>query len=125
MPSINFYTEVNRIIMDVLRQNSKTLEFYNETANKSFAFVQKYRCKREYLRVSETLHSHFNQIIKQSKHPELLSQNKIPFPIVLDDENCLIKILELRYTQLRVALQMKQWSDAYQTSNNIYQLINK
>jgi hypothetical protein len=25
----------------------------------------------EYVRVAETLHSHFNQIIKISKHPEL------------------------------------------------------
>jgi hypothetical protein len=29
MPKINFYMDVNRIILDSLRQNSKMLDFYN------------------------------------------------------------------------------------------------
>ena len=79
--------EVCKIILDVLRQNSKMLDFYNTTAYKCFDFCKKFQCKREYKKVSETLHFHFNQILKQSKHPELLAQSKIPFPVKLEEED--------------------------------------
>lgn len=52
-------------------------------------------------------------------------QSKIPFPIKLDEEDALQKVLELRYHQLKIALQMKIWSDAFRTTENIYQLINR
>lgn len=50
---------------------------------------------------------------------------KIPFPVKLDEEDALQKVLELRYQQLKIALKMKVWSDAFRTSENIYQLINR
>ena len=34
-------------------------------------------------------------------------------------------MLELRYQQLKIALRMRVWSDAFRTSENIYQLINR
>ena len=120
MPNITFFIEVCKIILDTLRQNSKMLDFYNLTAQRCFEFCAKYNYKSEYQKVSETLHSHFNQIIKQSKHPELLLQSKIPFPVKLDEEDALQKVLELRYQQLKIALKMKVWSDAFKTSENIY-----
>lgn len=125
MASITFFIEVCKIILDTLRQNSKMIDFYNQTATRVFDFCAKYRYRLEYTRVAETLHNHFNQIIKQSKHPELLIQSKIPFPIKLDEEDALQKVLELRYHQLKIALQMKIWSDAFRTTENIYQLINR
>jgi len=32
MPSVNFFIDVCKIILDTLRQNSKMLDFYNATA---------------------------------------------------------------------------------------------
>lgn len=97
IPPVNYFIDVCKIILDTLRQNSKMLDFYNATAQRCFEFCAKYGYKAEYQRVSETLHSHFNQILKQSKHPELLVQSKIPFPVKLDEEDSLQKVLELRY----------------------------
>lgn len=125
IPVVLFFTESCKIILDVLRQNSRMLEFYNMTAQKCFEFCVKYQCKREYRKVSETLHSHFNQILKQSKHPDPVQLAKIPFPVKLEEEECHQKLLDLRYEQLKVALRMKEWSDAFRTSENIYQLINR
>eukprot|EP00347_Sterkiella_histriomuscorum_P021885 403332425 len=125
MPSVNFFIDVCKIILDTLRQNSKMLDFYNQTAQKCFEFCAKYNYKSEYQKISETLHSHFNQILKQAKHPETLIQSKIPFPVKLDEDDALQKVLELRYQQLKIALKMKVWSDAFRTSENIYQLINR
>lgn len=73
------------------------LDFYNQTAQKCFEICAKYNYKSEYQKVSETLHSHFNQILKQSKHPETLILSKIPYPVKLDEEDALQKVLELRY----------------------------
>jgi translation initiation factor 3 subunit A len=125
MSRVVFFIDVCKIILDTLRQNSKMLDFYNQTAQRVFDFCSKYSFRIEYQRVSETLHSHFNQILKQSKHPELFTQSKIPFPVRLDEEDALQKVLELRYHQLRIALKMKVWSDAFRTTENIYQLINR
>jgi len=60
MPRINFFIDTFKSILDTLRTNSKLLDFYNETARIVFRFCRKYRNKREYKKISETLHSHFN-----------------------------------------------------------------
>lgn len=60
LPSINFFIDVCKIILDTLRQNSKMLDFYNQTATRCFEFCCKYNYKAEYNKISETLHSHFN-----------------------------------------------------------------
>jgi hypothetical protein len=84
-PRAFFFLDICKNILDTLRSNSKLLEFYNDTARKVFAFCKKYKCKREFRRVSETLHSHFNQIIKMDKQSE--QNSKIPHPINLDEED--------------------------------------
>lgn len=89
MPHVNFFIEVCKIILDTLRQNSKMLDFYNLTAQKCFDFCAKHNYKSEYQKVSDTLHNHFNQILKQSKHPDPQALAKIPFPIKLDEEDAL------------------------------------
>jgi hypothetical protein len=88
-----------------------------------FAFCKKYKCKREYRRVSETLHSHFNQIIKMDKAPE--QNNKIPHPIKLDEDDQLTMVLKLRKEQLELALHVEEWTDAHRISHSIFQLMSK
>ncbi len=46
--------------------------------------------------------------------------SKIPFPVKLEEDECHAKLLELRYEQLKRAFAMKEWSDAFRTSENIY-----
>jgi len=59
-PRAAFFLDISKCILDTLRSNSKLLEFYNETARRVFSFCKKFNCLREYRRISETLHSHFN-----------------------------------------------------------------
>ena len=60
LPRASFFLEVSKQILDTLRSNSKLLDFYNDTARKVFNFCKKYRNRKEFRRISETLHSHFN-----------------------------------------------------------------
>jgi len=66
-PRAAFFLDISKCILDTLRSNSKLLEFYNETARKVFAFCRKYKSSLQYRKISETLHSHFNQILKMDK----------------------------------------------------------
>jgi len=122
-PRASFFLDICKNILDTLRSNSKLLEFYNDTARKIFVFCKKYKCKREYRRISETLHSHFHQILKLDKAPD--QNSKIPYPIKLDEEEQVTQVLKLRKEQLELALHMEEWTDAHKTSGNIYQLMSK
>ena len=97
LPKINFFIETYKIILDTLRQNSRLIELYNQSASKLFSFCHKYKCLKEYRKVSETLHTHFSYIVKASKQPELFQNNKIPYPVTLDDEESTTKLLDLRH----------------------------
>lgn len=94
-------------------------------ATSLFAFCHKFRCQREYRKLADTLHNHFQQLVKAKKNPEQYANSKIPYPVKLDDPECQKFLLELRKTQMEYALKMEQWSDAFRTSETIYFLINK
>lgn len=125
IPKIDFHTSVSKIILDTLRQNSKLLHVYNQVASQLFNFCQKFNSQREYRRLADTLHNHFQQLVKQKKNPEMFLNSKIPYPVKLDDPECQKYLLELRKVQIEYAIRMEQWTDAYRTSEIIFTLINK
>lgn len=125
IPKIDFHTAVAKIILDTLRQNSKLLHLYNHVATKLFEFCLKFNSQREYRRLAETLFSHYQQLVKAKKSPEQYANTKIPYPVKLDDPECQKYLLELRKTQIEYALKMEHWTDAFRTSEIIFQLINK
>ena len=76
------------MIMDTLRQNSKLLHLYNKVATDLFAFSFKFGCQREYRRLADTLHNHYTQLVKAKKNPDQFFNEKIPYPVKLDDPEC-------------------------------------
>jgi hypothetical protein len=109
VPKINFYIDTYKLILDTLRQNSRLVELYNLSATKLLTFCHKYKCLKEYRKVSETLHAHFTFILKAARQPELYQNSKIPYPVTLDDEECTTKLLDMRQVQLEFALKMEEW----------------
>jgi hypothetical protein len=67
LPKINFFLETYKIILDTLRQNSRLMELYNASALRMLEFCLKFKCKKEFLKVSEILHQHFTHILKAAK----------------------------------------------------------
>lgn len=67
LPKIQFFIEVSRSILDVIRQNCKLLHLYNQVAIALFQFAEKFNCRKEYIRLSDLLHSHFQAIQKSHK----------------------------------------------------------
>ena len=91
MPRINFFLESFKIILDATRQNYHLLELYNISAAKLLEFCYKFKCKKEFNKVSEILHEHFKKL-RQQKQPD----KGIPYPVTLKDEECTEKLLEVR-----------------------------
>ena len=125
IPKIDFHTSVTKMIMDTLRQNSKLLHLYNRVAQDLFVFCYKFSCQREYRKLADTLHNHYQQLVKAKKNPDQFFNEKIPYPVKLDDPECQKYLLDLRKHQIEYAIKMEQWSDAYRTSEIIFNLINK
>lgn len=63
LPRINFFLEALKIILGTLSQNNRLIDLYNLSANKLLDFALKYKCKKEYLKVSDLLHQHFQRIL--------------------------------------------------------------
>jgi hypothetical protein len=102
LPVVLYVIDVLKVILDILRQNSKMLDFYNQTAIMCFDYICQFNCKKEHKKLSETLHSHFKQILVSSKASP--DATKIPFPVILDEDETLKKVLTMRTSQLDYAL---------------------
>jgi hypothetical protein len=98
LPRINFFLETYKIILDTSRQNARLLDLYNKSATQLFIFCAKYKCKKEFRKVSEILHQHYQYIVKSAKTGDLTQGNKIPYPVSLKDEECTTKLLDMRQT---------------------------
>jgi len=64
LPTLTFYIDVCKIILDTLRHNARTLEIYNSVAIKFFQFCERFQCRKEFMRLSETINAHYQSIIK-------------------------------------------------------------
>lgn len=123
VPRAKFFLDISKTLLDTLRSNSKLLEFYNETAERIFNYCKKFKNKREFKKISDTLHSHLGQILKLEEQPEQTS--KIPYPIKLDDYEQVTHVLKLRSDQLALAISMDEWADAYRICTSIHTLRDK
>ena len=115
--------EVFKTILDVIRQNSKLIDLYNATATICFDYIISFGCKKLYKKVSDTLHFHFKQILDNARvKPDT---NKIPYPVDLNEDESLKKVLNMRTKQLEYALALREWQDAFKTSESVYHLVNR
>ena len=107
-PSMKFMFEGYEIILDVLRQNSKLLEFYNETAMNYMNFCKQNNRKSEFKKITDVLSRHLKIIINQTDD----DIKKIPNPVLISDVRSIEKVAELRIKALEISLEIDNWSDA-------------
>lgn len=87
-----------------------------------FDFISKIKSLKLYKKVTDTLHSHFKQILDSTR--TVPDPNKIPFPVDLNEDESLKKVLDMRTKQLDYALELEDWNDAFKTSESVYHLVN-
>jgi len=105
-PSLKFLWESYRTVLDVLRNNTKIDELYRDTCMKAFGFCLKYKRAVEFRRLCEILRNHIQAQTKfdpKWKDKEPLSAEAMQTH------------LETRFAQLKSAIEMELWQEAYRT----------
>lgn len=114
-PVCKYMFEGYEIIMDVLRQNSQLLEFYNETAERWMAFCKEHNRKNDFKRVIDVLLKHL-KIIETQTEDDI---KKIPNPIIRTDTLNMTKVVDIRIKALKLSLNIDNWSDSFKIINQI------
>ena len=113
-PSLKFLWESYRTVLDVLRNNTKIDELYRDTCMKAFGFCLKYKRAVEFRRLCEILRNHIQAQTKfdpKWKDKEPLSAEAMQTH------------LETRFAQLKSAIEMELWQEAYRTVEDVHSLL--
>jgi len=115
VPWMRFIWEIYRIILDILKGNSKLELCYHEMAEKAFIFCQNGQRLVEFRRLCDILRQHLNQLIK---YPRNASND-----VQLSNPDTVQRFLETRFVQLNTAVELELWQEAYRTCEDIHTLI--
>lgn len=113
-PSLRFYWEVLRLVLDIARNNSRLESVYHETALKAFGFCRRFSRKSEFRRLSEMIRYHLALSVKYPGQA-----NAVPLTTSTESHQL---ALELRFNQLTLACDMELWQEAFRTVEDIYGL---
>ncbi|ORY69340.1 hypothetical protein LY90DRAFT_667452 [Neocallimastix californiae] len=114
-PWLKFLWEAYRTALDILRNNSRLEDLYQEVVKQAFDFCLKYQRKNEFHRLCDSLRLHLQTTLKYSNQPNSIDLNK---------EDTLKRHLEARFIQLNVAAELEFWQEAYKTVEDIYNLLD-
>nr|XP_043624538.1 eukaryotic translation initiation factor 3 subunit A-like [Erigeron canadensis] len=111
--SFKFLWETYRTVLDILKNNSKLMALYADTAHHAFQFCKQYKRKTEFRRLCEIIRNHLANLIKykdQRDQPDLSAPENLQL------------YLDTRFEQLKVATELKLWQEAFRSVEDIYGL---
>eukprot|EP00437_Effrenium_voratum_P001883 CAMPEP_0181422406 /NCGR_PEP_ID=MMETSP1110-20121109/13598_1 /TAXON_ID=174948 /ORGANISM="Symbiodinium sp., Strain CCMP421" /LENGTH=1164 /DNA_ID=CAMNT_0023545503 /DNA_START=137 /DNA_END=3631 /DNA_ORIENTATION=+ len=111
-----FLWETYKVILDVLKSNSRLEEVYHETSRQAFEFCRANSRPQEFKRLCDILRKNFTDL---SKRTGPSSQN----PVQPNNVDTITKTLETRCRQMQVATELDLWREAYNTSSEICDLM--
>jgi len=114
-PCLKFLWEAYRTALDILRNNSRLEDLYQEVVKQAFDFCLKYQRRNEFHRLCDSLRLHLQTTLKYSNQPNSIDLNK---------EDTLKRHLEARFIQLNVAAELEFWQEAYKSVEDIYNLLD-
>ncbi|CAE7024426.1 eif3a [Symbiodinium natans] len=111
-----FLWETYKVILDVLKSNSRLEEVYHETSRQAFEFCRANTRPQEFKRLCDILRKNFTDL---SKRTGPTGQN----PVQPNNVDTITKTLETRCRQMQVATELDLWREAYNTSSEICDLM--
>ncbi|CAI5737084.1 unnamed protein product [Peronospora destructor] len=127
VPWLRFMWETYRTVLDILKSNSKLEPLYQATAMQAFDFCLEYQRKIEFRRVCEIMRNHLSALQKHAATPSSQSTRQMRSWDGFTLES-VERLLEVRYRQLQVAIDLELFSEAFRTIddiNNIMGLIEQ
>ncbi|XP_024962459.1 eukaryotic translation initiation factor 3 subunit A-like [Cynara cardunculus var. scolymus] len=112
-PWFKFLWETYRTVLEILRNNSKLMALYADTAHRAFQFCKQYKRTTEFRRLCEIIRNHLANLNKyrdQRDRPDLSSPESLHF------------YLDTRFEQLKVATELELWQEAFRSVEDIYGL---
>nr|XP_043635306.1 eukaryotic translation initiation factor 3 subunit A-like [Erigeron canadensis] len=112
-PWFKFLWETYRTVLEILRNNSKLMSLYADTAHRAFQFCKQYKRTTEFRRLCEIIRNHLanlNKFRDQRDRPDLTAPESLHF------------YLDTRFEQLKVATELELWQEAFRSVEDIYGL---
>ncbi|PWA69667.1 eukaryotic translation initiation factor 3 subunit A [Artemisia annua] len=112
-PWFKFLWETYRTVLEILRNNSKLMALYADTAHRAFQFCKQYKRTTEFRRLCEIIRNHLANLNKyrdQRDRPDLTAPESLHF------------YLDTRFEQLKVATELELWQEAFRSVEDIYGL---
>ncbi|KAM7481730.1 hypothetical protein LguiB_006313 [Lonicera macranthoides] len=112
-PWFKFLWETYRTVLEILRNNSKLMALYADTAHRAFQFCKQYKRTTEFRRLCEIIRNHLANLNKyrdQRDRPDLSAPESLHF------------YLDTRFEQLKIATELELWQEAFRSVEDIYGL---
>ncbi|ORY80787.1 hypothetical protein BCR37DRAFT_380530 [Protomyces lactucae-debilis] len=113
-PWLRFLWETYRTVLDILRNNGRLEQTYQDVTHQAFDFCQKFERKMEFRRLCDLLRNHLQNAAKYTN-----SANGIN----LNDPDTLQRHLDSRFVQLNTAVAMELWQEAFRSVEDIHNLL--
>lgn len=113
MPWLKFLWDSYRLILDLLRSNSKLEKLYHEVAHDAYDFCIKYGRKTEFKKLSELIRQHTQKVQNQL-------QPNAPNAINLNNPETQTLHFETRLRQLDCAMDLEMYNEAFRTIEDIW-----
>jgi translation initiation factor 3 subunit A len=113
-----FRWEIYRAVIELLSKNQKFQDLYHSTCKAAFNLCKEYQRHREFRFLSETLTKHLKDLEKQQ------STTKQKFHFEWTARNIRLH-LDTRCAQLRVAIELELWNEAYRIRQDIGRILSK
>lgn len=113
-----FLWETYKVVLDVLKTNSRLEEVYHETAKNAFKFCCDNQRQQEFKRLCDALRKNYQELSKNTGKPPSHQVNP-------GNPDTIAKTLDTRSQQLKIATQLDLWQEAYKTATEMFELMSK
>ncbi|KAH3672301.1 hypothetical protein WICMUC_004396 [Wickerhamomyces mucosus] len=116
-PWLRFLWEIYRLVLDLLKNNSRLEVTYGAVVQQAFQFCVTYNRKNEFKKLTDNLRFQFPTAQQRGV------VNKQVNAIDLQDPETLQRFLDLRFTQLNYSVKLELWQEAFKAVEDTHNLL--